>query len=123
MSDVKARLPRAVTLHQQGRLAEAERSYRDILSRAPEQFDALNLLDAVRAQDAVASFDRSLTPKRDFVEALFQPGRDPRQSRQGGNRARRLRSALAVAPNGAEALERHLDRHRPYRPVSARTAN
>jgi hypothetical protein len=56
MSDVRARLQRAVTLHQQGRLAEVERSYRNILSRAPLKLDALNLLGAVRAQDAVSSF-------------------------------------------------------------------
>ncbi len=50
MSDVRASLQRAVALHQQGRLAEAERSYRDILARTPNQFDALNLLGAVRSQ-------------------------------------------------------------------------
>jgi len=55
MSDVKAHLQRAVTLHQQGRLAAVERSYRDILSRAPERLDALNLLGAVRAQQAISA--------------------------------------------------------------------
>src|ERR1051326_3902745 len=43
-------LQRAVQLHQQGRIAEAERLYGQILSVAPTQFDALHLLGLVKIQ-------------------------------------------------------------------------
>ncbi len=46
--DLAAILRNAVALHQQGRLAEAECSYLQILAVAPEQFDALQLLGAIR---------------------------------------------------------------------------
>ena len=43
-------LQRAVQLHQQGRIAEAERLYGQVLSVAPTHFDALHLLGLVKLQ-------------------------------------------------------------------------
>lgn len=43
-------LARAVTLHQQGQLAEAEQLYRQILTQAPQHFDALHLSGLVAFQ-------------------------------------------------------------------------
>jgi tetratricopeptide (TPR) repeat protein len=50
-------LGEAVTLHRQGRLREAERLYARVLKAAPDHFDALNLLGAIKIQE------------RQFVEA------------------------------------------------------
>jgi len=44
------RLQEAIALHQQGRLAEAEHRYRQILAGEPDHFDALHLLGVIRHQ-------------------------------------------------------------------------
>jgi len=49
-AEIAARLRDAVMLHQRGQLIEAERIYRQILERVPAQFDALQLLGAVKIQ-------------------------------------------------------------------------
>ena len=49
-SQFLASLQQAVGLHQQGRLAEAEGLYREVLTAAPDQFDALQLLGAIKVQ-------------------------------------------------------------------------
>ncbi len=41
----------AVDCHRQGRLAEAERLYRSVLSQEPEQFEALHLLGLLKLQE------------------------------------------------------------------------
>src|SRR5258705_9005119 len=43
-------LGRGLTLHNEGKLAEAEQIYREILRREPKHFDALHLLGVVVAQ-------------------------------------------------------------------------
>jgi protein O-GlcNAc transferase len=48
--DINSVLRNAVTLHQQGHLADAERLYRQILAIAPQHFDALQLLGAIKIQ-------------------------------------------------------------------------
>jgi predicted O-linked N-acetylglucosamine transferase (SPINDLY family) len=48
--DVSANLAAALQLHQAGRAAEAERAYRQVLSVAPGQSDALNLLGVLCLQ-------------------------------------------------------------------------
>lgn len=48
--ELLVRLQQAVGLHQQGRLAEAEGMYRAVLGALPDQFDALQLLGAIKVQ-------------------------------------------------------------------------
>ena len=43
-------LGKAVALHRQGQLREAERIYARVLKAAPDHFDALNLLGAIKIQ-------------------------------------------------------------------------
>ena len=45
-------LQEAVSLHQQGRLREAEKLYTRMLKAAPDNFDALHLLGLIKAQNA-----------------------------------------------------------------------
>ena len=49
-AEIAGRLQRAVGLHQRGQLADAEREYAEILRRLPAQFDALQLLGALKVQ-------------------------------------------------------------------------
>jgi tetratricopeptide (TPR) repeat protein/ubiquinone/menaquinone biosynthesis C-methylase UbiE len=59
------RFAQALTLHQRGQLAEAERLYRQVLSRHPDHLDALNLLGVLalqggRNQEAIDFLTRAL---------------------------------------------------------------
>jgi tetratricopeptide (TPR) repeat protein len=49
--DVQAQFQTALSLHQQGRLAEAEKLYAKILQTAPHHFGALNLLGVIACQN------------------------------------------------------------------------
>ena len=48
--DVEKAFTKAVTLHQQGNLAQAESLYRQILQSVPHHLDALNLFGLVAMQ-------------------------------------------------------------------------
>jgi predicted O-linked N-acetylglucosamine transferase (SPINDLY family) len=47
---VQARVNEAIALHQQGRLAQAQEMYEEILKAEPEQFDALHMLGVIAYQ-------------------------------------------------------------------------
>ncbi len=47
---LEQKIKRAVALHQQGLLSEAEQIYHDVLSVDPEHFAALHLLGVIRYQ-------------------------------------------------------------------------
>ena len=47
---LQTKFSQAITLHQQGRLMEAESIYREILRQQPEHFDALHLLGVIAIQ-------------------------------------------------------------------------
>jgi tetratricopeptide (TPR) repeat protein len=49
-ASIEAKLQHALRLHQQGRLIDAERVYREILQHAPAHFDALHLLGVLALQ-------------------------------------------------------------------------
>jgi tetratricopeptide (TPR) repeat protein len=49
--DVQAQFQTALALHQQGRLAEAEKIYEKILQTTPDHFGALNLLGVIACQN------------------------------------------------------------------------
>ncbi|MGE3271975.1 MAG: tetratricopeptide repeat protein, partial [Chloroflexota bacterium] len=48
--DIGARLAEGLAAHQAGRLLQAERAYRAVLKRAPNQPDALHLLGVLTLQ-------------------------------------------------------------------------
>ncbi|HKA46355.1 MAG TPA: tetratricopeptide repeat protein [Burkholderiales bacterium] len=101
-----------MALHEAGRLAEAERIYREILGRAPAHFDALHLLGVIQYQ------------KEEYesaVELIGQAiGIDPRQAVLHSNMGLALHRlkrpedalacyerALAIEPDNAQALNNH----------------
>ena len=47
---LQAKFNQGVALHQQGRLAEAERIYEEVLRQQPNHFDALHLLGVIAVQ-------------------------------------------------------------------------
>lgn len=69
-------LKRAVSLHQAGRLEEAEAIYLDILNRAPRNADALNLFGVLshergRSEQAVGLFDQALAAAPGMAGAYY----------------------------------------------------
>ena len=48
--NIRDAMSEAVAAHQQGRLRDAEKIYARVLKAVPDQFDALNLLGTVKAQ-------------------------------------------------------------------------
>ena len=50
LPDISSLLDQGIALHQAGRLDHAERLYRSVLARDPDQVDALTLLGTVAMQ-------------------------------------------------------------------------
>ena len=74
-----AKLTRGMALHQQGRLAEAEKLYREVLQQSPKRFDALYLLGIAalashKHQRAVGLIDRSIRQNPAFPPAWSNKG-------------------------------------------------
>lgn len=79
MSDVPDLLQQAYAHHQAGRFAEAEAGYRAVLTRDPDEPDALHLLGLLarrvgRNSQAVALIERSVARRPTFVDAVFNLG-------------------------------------------------
>ena len=49
-AEAQAKFQQGLALHQQGKFAEAERIYEDVLRQAPAHFDALHLLGVIALQ-------------------------------------------------------------------------
>jgi predicted O-linked N-acetylglucosamine transferase (SPINDLY family) len=105
---VEQALRSAVGHHQAGRLAEAERLYRQILSEHPECADALHLLGVLAGQagyaiQAIELIERAIAFNPNVAEyhaSLVEP------CRQAGKRERAsagLRRAIELRPDHAEA--------------------
>ena len=70
-----AKSQHAIALHQQGKLADAERLYRQILTAMPTHFDALHLLGVIKGQQhefaaAVPFFEQALRINPDSAAAF-----------------------------------------------------
>lgn len=105
MSDPRPRvtfpdqMAQAVSLHREGRLAEAESAYRVVLLQQPNHVEALHLLGLVlhrcgRSADGLSLMDRALA-----IEPTLAPA--------WSNRSLALR-ALGRLPEAAQSLERAL---------------
>jgi tetratricopeptide (TPR) repeat protein len=103
-----AKLSRGMELHQQGRLADAEKLYREVLQQNPKRFDALYLLGIAalasnKHQRAVDLIDRSIKQNATFPPAWCNKGLALVQM---GRRAEALASfekAIALDPGFAAA--------------------
>ena len=72
-------LEKAITAHQEGKLEEAERLYREILEIEPTQLDANNNLGVLlqssnRLEEAEKSYKKAIELKPDYAEAHYNLG-------------------------------------------------
>jgi predicted O-linked N-acetylglucosamine transferase (SPINDLY family) len=103
------RLQKAIGLHQQGRLREAEDLYRQILASEPSNFDALHLLGVVRHQqgngtEALGFIERALKRNPGSVRALSNRGLVLHAMGRNDEAIQSFDQALAVDPDSLEAL-------------------
>ena len=108
MTRLEARFREAVTLHQQGKLAEAERAYQDVLRQRPKHFDALHHLGVLALQSKRAVLGVQLIEK-----AISLNARNAAAQNNLGNGLRELGrfeaalacydKAIAARPDYAEA--------------------
>ena len=115
----------ALSHHQAGHLAEAERSYRKILRTAPRHPAAAHLLAAIacdggRIEEAAELAGRALAARPDFPEALVNLGIIRRAQGRLDESAACLERALALRPAYPDALNSlGLTLHAEGRPAAA----
>ncbi len=103
-----AKLSRGMALHQEGRLAEAEKLYREILRQSPKRFDALYLLGiaalaAGKFQRAIDLIDRSIRQNPAFPPAWCNKGLALAQLARHAEALASFEQALSLDPGFAEA--------------------
>jgi tetratricopeptide (TPR) repeat protein len=106
--DVQAQFRRALGLHQQGMLAEAERIYAEILQRVPNHFGALNLLGVIACQNrayerAVDLISKAISINPNAPAAHSNLGVALRELRCPEEALASFEKAIALKPDYAEA--------------------
>lgn len=104
-----AKLQQALQLHRQGKLADAEVLYREVLQRTPGDFVALHRLGLIashrkRFDDAVRLIDQALAGTPDYARALNDRGIAFHRMRRLDAALESYDRALALKPDYAEAL-------------------
>ncbi|HXJ00363.1 MAG TPA: tetratricopeptide repeat protein [Micropepsaceae bacterium] len=107
--DALSRLREAIALHRQGRLAEAERLYRDILAHMPDQPDALHFLGVLEAQQgrhksALQWMDRAVAANPRHAAILYNRANLLRDMGRSDEALAGYDAALAVKPDNIAAL-------------------
>ena len=110
-------------LHQQGRLAEAERICRAVLQQQPNHVGALNLLGVIASQtqhteQAIELFERAITLKPDFAAAFNNRGLALRNLQRPEQALASFDKAIALKPDFAMA---HRNRGNVLRDLSCLT--
>jgi Tfp pilus assembly protein PilF len=105
---LQAKFEQGVALHQQGRLAEAERIYREVLQRQPNHSGALHLLGAIALQTehterAVELIGKAIALKPDYAEAHYNRGLALLDLKRPEEALANYDRAIALQPDYAEA--------------------
>ena len=105
---LQAKFEQGMALHQQGKLADAERIYREVLQQQPNHFDALHLLGVIALQTrhterAIELFGRAIALKPDFAEAYSNRGMALRELKRLAEALASYDQAIALKPDFAEA--------------------
>lgn len=107
--DVLKSIQRAFSLHQQGRLKDAEKLYQAILASHPNHFDALHLLGVLRAQQgqlemSAELISRALDKQRNSAEAHFNLGLTLSRLNRHAEAIDNYDKALLINPHYTEVL-------------------
>ena len=102
-------LSRAFSAYNAGKLVEAEQLCQQIINAKRDLFDALHLLAVVQSRlgkkdKALASYDRALTVRPDYAEALFNRGLTLHELKRFEEALASYDRALTLRPDYAEAL-------------------
>jgi tetratricopeptide (TPR) repeat protein len=105
-------LGEAVTLHQQGRLREAERLYARVLKAAPDHFDALNLLGAIKIQhgqfgEAQRLFAAAVKANPRIADGWSNLGQAQHALKRPADALQSFDRARALAPDDVGILYQH----------------
>jgi tetratricopeptide (TPR) repeat protein len=120
-------LREALALHQRGQLREAEKIYTRLLKAAPDLFDALNLLGAVKMQqgqfgEAQRLFGAAVKANPRIAAAWSNLGQAQHALKRPAEALKSLDQARTLAPEDADILYQHanvllsLDRSREALP-------
>jgi tetratricopeptide (TPR) repeat protein len=102
----------AVALHRQGQLREAERIYARVLKAAPDHFDALNLLGAVKIQqgqfgEAQRLFTAAIKVNPRIAAVWCNLGQAQYAQKRPADALRSFDKARALAPDDVDILYQH----------------
>ena len=108
MESHDAKLSRGMALHQQGRLAEAGKLYREVLQQSPKRFDALYLLGIAtlasgKLERAAGLMERSIKQNPGFAPAWCNLGLALAQLGRHAQALNGFDRAIALGPGIAEA--------------------
>jgi tetratricopeptide (TPR) repeat protein len=102
------RFSQGFALHQQGKLADAERIYREVLQYQPNHFDALHLLGVIalqtrRTEQAVALISNAIGLNANIAHAHSNLGNALTELKRPGEALASCDRAIALMPEFAEA--------------------
>jgi tetratricopeptide (TPR) repeat protein len=105
-------LNQALSLHRQGQLREAEKIYARVLKAAPDNFDALNLLGAIRMQqgqfgEARGLFSAAVKANPGIAAAWCNLGQAEYALKRPAEALQYFEKAQALAPDDADILYQH----------------
>jgi len=108
---LQAKFSQGVALHRQGRLADAERIYAEVLQKLPNHFDAMHLLGVIalqtrRAQRAVELFSKAIALNPDIAEAHSNLGKGLRDLKRPEAALASFEKAIALKPDFADAYNK-----------------
>jgi tetratricopeptide (TPR) repeat protein len=102
----------AIALHRQGQLREAERIYARVLKAAPDHFDALNLLGAIKVQqgqfgEAQRLFSAAIKVNPRIAAAWCNLGQAQYALKRPADALQSFDKARALAPDDVDILYQH----------------
>ena len=105
---IPAKFQQALAFHQQGRLVEAERAYREVLQHAPTHFDALHLLgvlalQTLRTESGVELISKAIMLNPDSWGAHNNLGNGLRDLGRLDAALRSFDKSIALKPDFADA--------------------